>query len=183
MSERPWKPIAWFASAFASIALLGGCATPTQRAQAQLKREYRQKLSLVTAGMTRRELYKIFPPSSPPKAEPARLECFISMAIFIPHREAHPLQGGFSLLIQYRLANLAEYPIPPYAPGGGTKDNPERSGYILEEPRFASRENPSDEILCVPQLRGPGIRREPIYTFSVGGRDLQVSKHARRDLR
>ena len=150
------------ALSFAALIVLSGCVTSARDPLAARRHEYKRLLSFIEPSMTRRQLYALLPPCRTPGAKPPSLFSIISFVQYSPHTEQHLLDRDFSLYVQYRLANLKEYPLPPFAPG--RRNNPTIDDIIfggtqlMATPSPPSRQNPNDELICRPTLMGAGIR-------------------------
>jgi hypothetical protein len=139
--------------------VLSGCATNARNPLAARRQAYKRLLSFIEPGMTRRQLYALLPPCRTPEAKPPAFWGTVGITQYTSHAEKHPLDRNFFLHVQYRLANLKEYPLPAFAPG--RRHNPSINALLFGKvdsigpfgsKYVASRENPDDELVCRPIL-------------------------------
>ena len=92
-----------------SLLLLTSCASPP-RTDLDLRSDaYKKILSMIEVGMTRKQLYALFPPMRRPIAKPPRITSICGGFVdFVSHRELYPLDRDFGILVTYRLATTNE---------------------------------------------------------------------------
>ena len=171
--------------AIVAAGLLNGCASQPDPVLAR-KKAYERLLSFIEPGMTRRQLYALLPPRRTPVAYPSRTLTVSSMQsadVFLHYTEEYELDREFSLFVQYRLADPAEYPSPrikisnlEYPPGSNAIDELLFGSWAKP---IKSVQNPDDVIASRPTLMHP--RRQGATTGTTSDRRERTSTKWRND--